>query len=111
MDCNWFGLVLQVEGAAGGSLPELPGPGFGMDCNRFGLVLQVEGAAGGTHTLASYVLGLVWIVTGLVWCCRWRVLRADLCLSWPRPGKLLSVRQGSTLSPCLSFYIYICEKT
>ncbi len=23
MDCNWFGLVLQVEGAAGGSLPEL----------------------------------------------------------------------------------------
>jgi hypothetical protein len=48
MDCNWFGLVLQVEGAAGGSLPELLGPGFGMDCNRFGLVLQVEDAAGGS---------------------------------------------------------------
>jgi hypothetical protein len=37
-----------VEGAAGGSLPELLSPGFGMDCNWFGLVFQVEGAAGGS---------------------------------------------------------------
>jgi hypothetical protein len=50
MDCNRFGLVLQVEGTAGGSLPELLGPGFGMDCNWLGSVLQVEGAAGGSHT-------------------------------------------------------------
>ncbi len=28
--------------------PDLLGPGFGMDCNWFGLVLQVEGAAGGS---------------------------------------------------------------
>ncbi len=35
-----------MEDAAGGCLPELLGPGFGMDCNRFGLVLQVKDAEG-----------------------------------------------------------------
>jgi hypothetical protein len=58
MDCERFGLVLQVEGAAGWSLPELLSPGFGMDCNWFGLVLQVEGAAGGS--LPELAVSMVW---------------------------------------------------
>jgi hypothetical protein len=53
VDCNWFGLVLQMEGAAGGPLPEQLGPGFGMVCNWFGLVLQVEGAAGRVSASAA----------------------------------------------------------
>jgi hypothetical protein len=74
---NRFGLVLQVEGAAGGSLPKLLGPGFGMYCNRFGLVLQVKGGAGlSMPELLGPGFGMV--VTGLVWCCRWRVLLTDL---------------------------------